>query len=86
MEKVESVLTRVKVGETQPQALAREPQAAIIFGRSPRSDEIAYTTVGPNGFGPLKLVGLDGKVYTLSNKDDNVVAFSGRRTVSNWRI
>lgn len=75
VEKVESVLTRVKVGETQPQALAREPQAAIIFGRSPRSDEIAYTTIGPNGFGPLKLVALDGKVYTLSAQDDNVVAF-----------
>ncbi|MEF3275048.1 MAG: hypothetical protein K6356_11745 [Chloroflexus sp.] len=75
VEKVESVLTKVKVGETQPQTLAREPMAAIIFGRSPRSDEIAYTTVGPNGYGPLKLVGLDGKVRTLSAADDNVVAF-----------
>ncbi len=75
VEKVESVLSRVKVGETQAQALAREPMAAIIFGRSPQSDEIAYTTVGPNGFGPLKLVGLDGKVQTLSAANDNVIAF-----------
>ncbi|WP_298816100.1 hypothetical protein [Chloroflexus sp.] len=75
VEKVESVLTRVKVGETQPQALAREPMAAIIFGRSPRSDEIAYTTIGPNGYGPLKLVDLDGKVRVLSATNDNVVAF-----------
>jgi TolB protein len=75
VEKVESVLTRVKVGEMQPQVLAREPMAAIIFSRSPKSDEIAYTTVGPEGFGPLKLVTLDGSVRTLSSADDNVVAF-----------
>jgi hypothetical protein len=75
VEKVESVLTRVKVGEMQPQVLAREPMAAIIFSRSPKSDEIAYTTVGPEGFGPLKLVTLDGSVRTLSATDDDVVAF-----------
>ncbi|MGQ9772608.1 hypothetical protein [Chloroflexus sp.] len=75
VDKVESVLTRVKVGEMQPQVLAREPMAAIIFGRSPQSDEIAYTTVGPDGFGPLKLVALDGSVRTLSAADDDVVAF-----------
>ncbi len=75
VEKVESVLTRITVGEDQPQVLARESQAAIIFGRSPQSDEIAYTTLGPNGFGPLKLVGLDGTVRTLSASDANVIAF-----------
>lgn len=75
-ELIESVLTRVGADGTGPQELAREKMAAMLFLRAPQSDHIAYVTVGPGGFGALKLVGPDGApARTLSRPDDQVAAF-----------
>jgi len=75
-DKVESVLTRVSASGAAPQVVAREPLAAMIFSRSPASDEIAYITVGPDGFGALKLVGPDnGEPQLLSRPNEAIPAF-----------
>jgi TolB protein len=72
---VESVLTRVAADGSGPQPLASEKMAAMLFLRAPTSDEIAYVTVGADGFGALKLVGMDGTLTTLSRPDERVPAF-----------
>lgn len=75
-ELIESVLTRVGADGQGPQELAREKQAAMLFLRAPQSDHIAYITVGPRGFGALKLVAPDGSsARTLSAPDQQVRAF-----------
>lgn len=73
---VESVLTRVSADGSAPAAVASEKQAAILFSRAPQSDHLAYITVGPDGFGALKLVdGAGGEVRTLSRPDEAIPAF-----------
>jgi TolB protein len=73
---VESVLTRVAADGSGPQAIASEKMAAIIFSRAPASDDIAYITVGPGGFGGLKVVDpAGGAARTLSRPDEPIVAF-----------
>jgi len=75
-DRIESVLTRVGADGTGPRELARERQAAMLFLRSPRSDDIAYTTIGQGGFGGLKLVAAaGGPARTLSLPDEQVPAF-----------
>jgi TolB protein len=59
-DRVESVLTRVSADGGAPQALASEQRNAILFSRSPASDDIAYITAGPDGFGGLKVVDAAG--------------------------
>lgn len=73
---VESALTRVQADGSSPQVLASEKMAAMIFMRDPQSDRIAYTTVGPDGFGALKLVDQGGGApTTISSPDHQVAAF-----------
>ena len=75
-DRVESVLTRVASGDDSSQILIREPRAAIIFSRAPTRDDLAYITVGENGFGPLKIVTAGAEAArTLSRPDEEVVAF-----------
>lgn len=75
-ERIESVLTRVAADGSSPRAVVSEKQAAILFTRSPRSDDLAYVTVGPGGFGALKVVdGAGGEALTLSRPDEAVPAF-----------
>ncbi|HMQ32622.1 MAG TPA: hypothetical protein PKD53_17960 [Chloroflexaceae bacterium] len=75
-DRIESVLTRVGADGSAPRAVAREQGAAILFSRAPRSDHLAYVTVGPNGFGALKVVnGAGGEPVTLSRPDEAVPAF-----------
>ncbi len=75
-DRVESVLTRVAADGSSPQALATEKMAAMIFSRAPTTDDIAYITVGPNGFGSLKLVdAAGGAARTLSRPNEAVPAF-----------
>lgn len=75
-ELIESVLTRVGADGEGPQEIAREKMAAMLFLRAPQSDHIAYVTVGPQGFGALKLVGPDGAAArTLSAPGQAVRAF-----------
>lgn len=75
-ERVESRLTRVGAAGGPPQVLASEQQAALIFSRAPASDDLAYTTVGPAGFGALKVVAAGGgAARTLSRPDEAVAAF-----------
>ncbi len=75
-DRVESVLTRVASSDDSSQILVREPQAAIIFSRAPTRDDLAYITVGENGFGPLKIVTAGAEAArTLSRPDEEVVAF-----------
>jgi TolB protein len=75
-ERIESRLTRVGANGGTPQVLASELQAAIIFSRAPASDALAYTTVGPEGFGALKVVAADGgAARTLSRPAEAVAAF-----------
>lgn len=75
-DQVESVLTRVSADGSDPQPVASEKQAAILFSRAPDSDHLAYVTVGPNGFGALKVVdGAGGEVRTLSRPDEAIPAF-----------
>lgn len=73
---VESALTRVQSDGSSPQVLASEKMAAMLFLRDPQSDRIAYTTVGPDGFGALKLVDQTGGApTTISAPDQQVAAF-----------
>lgn len=73
---VESVLTRVAADGTGAQELAREKMVAMLFLRAPQSDAIAYTTIGPDGFGALKLVDAGGgAARILSRADEQVPAF-----------
>jgi TolB protein len=73
-EMVESVLTSVSPdGATQ--ALASEKMAALLFARAPASDDIAYTTFGPAGFGPLKMVGAGVSPHVISRDDEQIPAF-----------
>lgn len=74
-ERIESRLTRVPARGGPPQVLASEAQAAILFSRAPRNDDLAYTTVGPGGFGALKVVTANGSARTLSRADEAVAAF-----------
>lgn len=75
-ERVESVLTRVSATGDTAEVLAREKQAAIFFSRAPGSDDIAYITAGPGGFGALKVVGRDGgEPRVVSRPDDQIPAF-----------
>ncbi|MFV9504251.1 MAG: TolB family protein [Oscillochloridaceae bacterium umkhey_bin13] len=72
-DQVESVLTRRPADGGPPQVLASERQAALLFSRAPSSDDLAYTTVGPGGFGPLKLVAADGSPARLISRPDQAV-------------
>jgi TolB protein len=75
-DQVESVLTRVAADGSDPQALASEKMAAIIFSRAPASDDIAYITIGPQGLGDLKVVDAGGgAARTLSRPDEAIPAF-----------
>lgn len=75
-ERIESVLTRVAADGSDPRAVVREQRAAILFTRAPRSDHLAYVTVGPEGFGALKVVdGAGGEALTLSRPGESVPAF-----------
>lgn len=75
-ERVDSELTRVDPQGGQATVLAREPGAAILFMRAPGSEQIAYTTLGRQGFGPLKLVEANSEAaQLLSRPDEQVGAF-----------
>lgn len=75
-EAVESRLTRIASDGADATVLVAEPQAAILFSRSPASDTIAYVTAGPRGFGALKLVGADGgEPRLLSRPGEAIPAF-----------
>jgi TolB protein len=74
-ERIESRLTRVSARGEPAQVLASEAQAAILFSRAPASDDLAYTTVGPRGFGALKVVTANGSARTLSRANEAVAAF-----------
>jgi TolB protein len=76
IETVESELTRVNADGSNPQVLVSEPRAAIFFTRQPDGDQIAYTTVSPEGFGQLKLINpADGSATVLSSEGQQVAAF-----------
>jgi TolB protein len=75
-ERVESRLTLVPTGGGQPRVLATEKQLALLFTRSPVSDDIAYITAGPAGFGALKVVdAAGGEPRVISRPDDSIPAF-----------
>ena len=75
-DRVESVLTRVASSDDSSQILVREPRAAIIFSRAPTRDDLAYITVGEDGFGALKIITVGAEAArTLSRSDEEVVAF-----------
>ena len=75
-DQVESVLTRVAADGSDPQTLASEKMAAMIFSRAPASDDIAYITIGPQGLGALKVVDAEGgAARTLSRPDEVIPAF-----------
>jgi TolB protein len=76
IEAVESVLTRVSASGGAPTTLASEKMVEMRFTRAPTSDDIAYITVGPDGFGALKLVGAaGGAARTLSREGEHIPAF-----------
>jgi TolB protein len=73
---VESVLTRVAADGSDPKVIASEKRAAMIFSRDPASEQLAYITVGPDGFGALKVVdGAGGAPRPLSRPGEQVPAF-----------
>jgi TolB protein len=73
---VESVLTRVNADGSNPRVLATEPRSAIFFTRQPGGEQLAYTTVSPDGFGQLKLINpADGSTIVLSEEGQQVAAF-----------
>lgn len=73
LEAVESVLTRVAADGSGPRAIASEPQAGIIFSRSPASDDIAYITTSPSGFGALKVVDAAGGPARVVSSPGHVI-------------
>jgi TolB protein len=76
IDQVESVLTRVSADGSNPQALVSERGAALFFARAPQSDQIAYTTVSPQGFGALKLIDpASGESTAISTAGEQVAAF-----------
>lgn len=74
-EVVESVLTRMNADGGEPEVLATEKMAAMLFLRAPQSDDIAYITADGGGFGALKLLTTDGVLTTLSRPEERVPAF-----------
>jgi TolB protein len=73
---VESVLTKVNADGSNPTVLATEPRSAMFFTRQPGGEQLAYTTVSPDGFGQLKLVNpVDGRATVLSTEGQQVAAF-----------
>jgi TolB protein len=75
-DQVESVLTRVSADGSGPRALASEKMAAMIFSRSPASDDIAYITIDAEGFGALKVVdAVGGEARTVSRPGETIPAF-----------
>ncbi len=76
VDQVESVLTRVAADGSNPQPLVSERGAALFFARAPQSDQIAYTTVSPAGFGSLKLIdSTSGASTAISTAGEQVAAF-----------
>lgn len=76
IEAVESVLTRVAADGSGPRTIASEKQAGIIFSRSPASDDIAYVTTSPSGFGALKVVdAAGGEPRVVSGPGQTIPAF-----------
>jgi TolB protein len=76
VEDIKSDIIRVSAEGKDPTMLVSEKQADLRIIRAPNSDQIAYSVLGVNGFGPLKLVdGGGGAARMLSHTDDHVTAF-----------
>lgn len=74
---LKSDIVRVSADGKDPVRLVREEKSDLRIIRSPTSDQIAYTVVGVDGYGPLKLIegASGGDARTLSHEGERVTAF-----------
>jgi TolB protein len=73
---IKSDIMRVSTEGKDPTMLVREEKSDLRIIRAPNSDQIAYSILGLESYGPLKLIdGAGGTARTLSHQDDHVTAF-----------
>jgi TolB protein len=73
---IKSDIMRVSADGNDPVMLVREEKADLRLIRSPSSDQLAYSVLGVDGFGSLKLIsGSGGTPRVLSRQGEHVTAF-----------